>query len=127
MKKVLIVDDNPVNLKLFQYALKPVQAEFTVARDGNEAIEKISSERPDLVILDIQIPGISGLEVAKRVKSDPELKDTILVAVTAYSMEGDKQKILAAGCDWYISKPIDTRAFPQVIQRFLDGEGPPEN
>lgn len=123
-KKVLLVEDNELNLKLYLYALRPVDAQILVARNGNEALDQIFNERPDLVVLDIQIPGISGIDVAKQVRDNPEFADLPIIAVTAYSMAGDKEKILAAGCNYYLSKPIDTRAFPKILQAILDGESP---
>src|SRR5271157_134308 len=123
-KKLLIVEDNELNLKLYQYALRPVQAQIIVARNGHEALELILNEKPDLVILDIQIPGISGIEVVKSVRQNPEFADMPVIAVTAYTMVGDKEKILNAGCNYYLSKPIDTRAFLRIIQALLNGEIP---
>ena len=112
-KKVLLVEDNEPNLKLYLYALRPVGAQILVARDGNETLDQIFNGKPDVVVLDIQIPGISGIDVAKQVRENPEFVDLPIIAVTAYSMAGDKEKILAAGCNYYLSKPIDTRAFPK--------------
>jgi|SRR5271157_2969346 len=123
-KRVLIVEDNELNLKLYLYALRPVGAQILVAHNGNEALDQIFNEKPDLVVLDIQIPGISGIDVAKTVRENPEFADLPIIAVTAYSMAGDKEKILNSGCNYYLSKPIDTRAFPKIIQSILDGETP---
>jgi CheY-like chemotaxis protein len=123
-KKMLIVEDNELNLKLYMYALRPVDAEIMVARNGPEALRLINDEKPDLVILDIQIPGISGIEVAKTVRKNPDYAGVVIIAVTAYTMVGDKEKILNAGCDYYLSKPIDTRAFLKIIQTIFAGEIP---
>ncbi len=124
-KKILIVEDNDLNLKLYLYALRPIAADILIAKNGDDALTLIQKEKPDLVILDIQIPGKSGIEVAKIVRAKPELDKIAIIAVTAYSMAGDKEKILAAGCNYYLSKPIDTRAFPKIIQDVLDGKKPP--
>ncbi len=124
-KKILIVEDNELNLKLYLYALKPINADFLIAKNGEDALSLIQKDKPDLVILDIQIPGKSGIEVAKIVRLNPEFIKMQIIAVTAYSMAGDKEKILAAGCNYYLSKPIDTRAFPKIIQNLLDGKIPP--
>jgi CheY-like chemotaxis protein len=123
-KKLLIVEDNELNLKLYLMVLRPLNAELLVARNGKDALDLIQAEKPDAVVLDIQIPGISGIEVAKAVRANPDVAGTPIIAVTAYSMAGDKEKILAAGCDYYLSKPIDTRAFPTIIQDILDGNVP---
>jgi CheY-like chemotaxis protein len=125
VKKLLIVEDNELNLKLYLYALRPLNAQILVARNGEEALDLIFREKPDAVVLDIQLPGIGGMEVAKAVRTNPDVAGTPIIAVTAYSMVGDKDKILAAGCDYYLSKPIDTRAFPRIIQSVLDGKTPP--
>jgi two-component system cell cycle response regulator DivK len=124
IKKLLIVEDNELNLKLYLYALRPLDAQILIARNGEEALDLVLREKPDAVVLDIQIPGISGMDVAKAVRADPDVAGTPIIAVTAYSMAGDKEKILAAGCDYYLAKPIDTRAFPRIIQSILDGEVP---
>jgi two-component system cell cycle response regulator DivK len=123
-KKLLIVEDNELNLKLYLYTLRPIDAQILISRNGHEALNLILKEKPDLVILDIQIPGISGIEVAKTVRQNPALANIPLIAVTAYTMVGDKEKILNAGCDYYLSKPIDTRAFLKIIQTILAGEIP---
>lgn len=119
-KKILIVEDNELNRKLYFYTLKSIDAEFSIAVDGYEALDKIRKENPDLVILDIQIPGISGIEVIKEIRKEPQFKNLMVVAVTAYSMQGDMEKILAAGCNHYVSKPINTREFPILIKGLLE-------
>ncbi len=123
-KKILIVEDNDLNLKLYLYALRPIAADILIAKNGDDALNLIQKEKLDLVILDIQIPGKSGIEVAKIVRANPQFSKIQIIAVTAYSMAGDKEKILAAGCNYYMSKPIDTRAFPKIIQDVLDGNKP---
>ncbi len=123
-KKILIVEDNDLNLKLYLYALRPIAADILIAKNGDDALNLIQKEKLDLVILDIQIPGKSGIEVAKIVRANPQFSQIQIIAVTAYSMAGDKEKILAAGCNYYMSKPIDTRAFPKIIQDVLDGNKP---
>ncbi len=120
VKKILIVEDNPNNLQLFSILLRKSPVNLITASDGNEALDIIRREKPDLVILDIQIPGVSGIEVLKEIKAEPEFQDIIFIAVTAYAMQGDKEKILAAGSDYYMSKPIDTRQFPKMVCEILD-------
>jgi len=109
---------------LYLLARRSLDFQVLVARNCEEALDMIQNEKPDAVVLDIQIPGISGIEVAKAVRANPDVAGTPIIAVTAYSMAGDKEKILAAGCDYYLSKPIDTRGFPRTIQSVLNGETP---
>ncbi len=123
-KKLLIVEDNDVNLKLYTYVLRGIDAEISIAKTGKEKKKKIYSINPDLVILDIQIPEINGIEVARQVRLKKEFDKMVILAVTAYSMTGDKEKILQAGCNFYVSKPIDTRAFPVIIKKIFNGENP---
>ncbi|MHA1731028.1 MAG: response regulator [Promethearchaeota archaeon] len=121
-KKVLVVEDNPNNLQLFQIILKRLDVEVLTATDGEEALRTIKREKPDLVVLDIQIPGISGLDVLAEIRGTPDLEGILVIAVTAYAMQGDKEKILAAGANHYLSKPINTREFPKIVEKMLAGE-----
>ncbi len=118
-RKILVVEDNENNLRLFRILLNRPGWELFLARDGEEALRTISEEEPDLIVLDIQIPKVSGLDLVERVRSDPDRTGTKIIAVTAYAMNGDREKILQAGCDGYVSKPIDTRAFPGIVASFL--------
>ncbi len=118
-KKILVVEDNELNLKLFGYVLRSPEVDVMVARTGEEALAMIASERPDLVVLDIQLPGMNGMDVTKQVKQDPRLTHTIIVAVTALAMAGDRERALNAGCNYYLPKPIDTRTFRQTILAIL--------
>ncbi len=124
-KKVLVVEDNELNLKLFKMVLQFEEAELVEARTGPEALLMITREHPDLVILDIQLPCLTGLEVAKQVRQDPSLNPVILVAVTALAMAGDRERALNAGCNYYVPKPIDTRSFREAILGILRGDSPP--
>ncbi len=119
-KKILVVEDNELNLKLFEYVLRSPGVDVRVARTGDEALAMIAREPLDLVVLDIQLPGMSGIDVAKRVRRDPALSCTRIIAVTALAMAGDRERVLDAGCDYYVSKPIDTRSFRQLILGILD-------
>jgi two-component system cell cycle response regulator DivK len=123
-KKITIVEDNELNLKLYQYMLRKIDAEIKFARDGQEALNIITTDPPDLVLLDIQIPGISGLDVIQKLRQMPEFAALPVIAVTAYSMVGDREKILAAGCTEYVSKPIDTHTFPDLITKYLTENTP---
>ena len=116
---ILIVDDNPTNLKLVAYLMSANGYEVTTALDAEAALAAIARNPPRLILMDLQLPGVDGLELTRRLKSDPMTRDIIVVAVTAYAMKGDQAKAVAAGCDDYITKPIDTRALPEAIARHL--------
>lgn len=117
--RILIVEDHPASLELLQYLLQAAGYETLQATDGGEAIDLALAERPDLVICDMQLPEVSGYEVAKRLKGDPELRKVPLIAVTAFSMVGDRDKVLAAGFDGYFSKPIEPELFIAQMENFL--------
>jgi CheY-like chemotaxis protein len=119
-ESILIVDDNQSNLRLIQAILDSEQYEVKSAADAEEAIHLLRDWQPHLILMDIQLPGIDGLELTRRLKRDPTYKDTAIVALTAYAMKGDQEKALAAGCDGYISKPVDTRALPGLIRQYLE-------
>jgi len=118
-EKILIVDDNPTNLKLVAYLMRAKGYEVSTAIDAHAAISEIQAQRPALILMDLQLPGIDGLELTRRLKADPETRGIIIVAVTAYAMKGDQDKAIAAGCDDYVTKPIDTRVLPETIARHL--------
>jgi len=118
-ERILIVDDNAINLKLVAYLMKANGYTVETALDAETALEAIRSNHPDVILMDIQLPGIDGLELTRRLKADPKTRDIVIVAVTAYAMKGDQAKALAAGCDDYITKPIDTRTLPETIARHL--------
>jgi two-component system cell cycle response regulator DivK len=116
---VLIVDDTPVNLKLVRVLLSRQGFEVRTASTAEEALEMAQSFRPRLVLADIQLPGMDGLEMTRRLKAAPETHDTVVLALTAFAMKGDEEKAFAAGCDGYITKPIDTRTFPSLIREYM--------
>jgi len=118
-KRILIVEDNDLNLKLFRDLLSAHGYEIMETKDGVEAINLTRSEKPDLILMDIQLPEISGLDVTRRLKADDSVKHIPIVAVTAFAMKDDEAKILAAGCEAYISKPISIGVFLNVVRRFL--------
>src|SRR6056297_1046265 len=124
MKKILIVEDNDINLKLYNHVIKKIDAEQYVARDGKQALKLAREHVPDVIILDIQIPEINGMEVAKTLRKDSKFDNVKILAVTAYSMRGDKEKILNSGCDYYLSKPISTRELPKIVEDLLNGRPP---
>ncbi|MBA3461380.1 MAG: response regulator [Deltaproteobacteria bacterium] len=116
---ILIVDDNPTNLKLVAYLMSASGYQVTTAIDADAAIAAIANHRPRLILMDLQLPGVDGLELTRQLKADPSTRDIIVVAVTAYAMKGDQARAMAAGCDDYITKPIDTRTLPEAIARHL--------
>ena len=118
-ERILIVDDNATNLKLVAYLMKANGYDVATALDAESALVSLGINRPDVILMDIQLPGIDGLELTRRLKADPGTRDIVIIAVTAYAMKGDQDKALAAGCDEYITKPIDTRALPETIARHL--------
>jgi CheY-like chemotaxis protein len=118
---VLVVDDNPANLKLLRVALETEGYETTSAVDADDAIRALQLRRPDLILMDVQLPGMDGLDLSRRLKADPTTHGIVIVAVTAYAMKGDRQKALDAGCDGYLTKPIDVLSLPRDIDHFLSG------
>jgi CheY-like chemotaxis protein len=122
---VLVVDDNPVNLKLACFVLERSGYRVRSAANAEEALAAIAELKPRLVLMDIQLPGMDGLELTRRLKADPATRDIAIVAVTSYAMKGDEEKARLAGCDGYISKPIDTRALPDQVAARLAGAGAP--
>jgi len=125
--KILIVEDNVQNRLLMVDILKIHGFEIMEARDGQEGIQLAREQQPDLILLDMQMPVMDGLEAARRLKADPETRAIKILAITSFAMKGDLERILAAGCDEYMAKPIDTRQLPVVVRRLLnlgDGHGP---
>jgi len=120
--KILIVEDNQDNRELIVKALKINGYKLIEAVDGEEAIEKAKSERPDLILMDLFIPKIDGYEVTRRLKGNDEFKNIPVIACTAHAMKGDMEDALAAGCDGYIPKPIDVRLSSNQINSFLHKE-----
>lgn len=116
---ILVVDDNPLNLKLTRILLSGEGYQVRAAVDGNEAFDALKTFHPRLILMDIQLPGIDGLELTRRLKADPAMRDVVILALTAYAMKGDEEKAQEAGCDGYIAKPIDTRSLPGVIRSYL--------
>jgi CheY-like chemotaxis protein len=123
-KTILVVEDNKLNMKLVKGLIKIGKYRLLEAMDAESGIELIREKRPDLVLMDIQLPGMDGLSATKIIKEDPELKDIPIVALTSYAMQGDKEKALAAGCTGYITKPIDTRKFLETVSQYLNGDNP---
>jgi len=118
-KTVLIVEDNELNMKLFNDLLEAHGYVTVQTRNGMEAIELARLHRPDLILMDIQLPEVSGLEVTKWIKSDEELKHIPVIAITAFAMKGDEEKIRQGGCEAYLSKPISVVKFLETVKNYL--------
>ncbi len=119
-KKVLIVEDNELNMKLFSDLLDAHGFETEQTREGLKAISLAKAFRPDLILMDIQLPEVSGLEVTKWIKDDKSLADIPIIAVTAFAMKGDEKRIRDGGCEAYISKPINVSSFLETIRKFIN-------
>jgi two-component system cell cycle response regulator DivK len=118
-KTVLIVEDNELNMKLFNDLLEAHGYYTLQTKDGVEALRMARTHRPDLILMDIQLPEVSGLEVTKWLKEDDDLRTIPIIAVTAFAMKGDEQKIRDGGCEAYIAKPISVASFMSTVERFL--------
>jgi two-component system cell cycle response regulator DivK len=118
-KTVLIVEDNELNMKLFNDLLVANGYRTLQVRDGRNVVELVRAERPDLILMDIQLPEISGLGVTKLLKDEPDLRSIPVVAITAFAMKGDEEKIRQGGCDGYIAKPISVVSFLKTVADFL--------
>ena len=119
-KTVLVVEDNNVNMKLFHDVLEAHRYNVLQAKDGMEGWRMAREHRPDLILMDIRLPGVSGLDVTKWLKTDETLKSIPVIAITAFAMEGDEEKMLEGGCDAYIPKPISVSDFLQTVERFAN-------
>lgn len=119
-KTILVIEDNPLNMKLVRSILARGNYSVLEAADAETGMLLAREKQPDAILMDIQLPGIDGLSAARILKSDPRCKNTIIIAVTSYAMENDDKKAYDAGCDGYITKPIDTKSFLQTIDLFLE-------
>lgn len=117
--RILIVDDNAVNLKMMRVLLTGEGYTVRTAADAEEALVTVRDFAPRLIVMDIQLPGMDGLTLTRKLKADPATRDTTILGLTAYAMKGDEQRVLEAGCDGYVAKPIDTRTFPALIASYL--------
>ena len=121
-KKVLIVEDNELNMKLFHDLLEANGIDTVQTNEGKRAVDMAREHKPDLIIMDIQLPEISGLEITKLIKEDDDLKHIPVIAVTAFAMKGDEQKIREGGCEDYVSKPISVTRFIEVVRKHLGND-----
>ena len=121
-EKILVVDDYEDNLKLIRIVLSKEGYEVQTSGSAEDALRSVNKFRPDLILTDIQMPGMDGLELTRRLKADGETRHLPVVALTAYSMKGDQEKFMAAGCDGYIPKPINIPTFASEVRRFLPAQ-----
>ena len=117
--RTLIVDDNAINSELAAFVLEAAGFVVECVANATEALQRIEASRPDVILMDIQLPGMDGLALARALKDDPTTRDITIVAFTAYAMKGDEAKMRAAGCDGYISKPIDVSRFAAQLRASL--------
>ena len=118
-EKILIIEDNDRNRKLVKILLEANKYEVIEAGTGEEALKYLQDNKPAVILLDIQLPNMDGITLAKMLKSRDDTKDIPIIAVTAYAMKGDKERMLEAGCDAYVSKPIDTRQLPLIVAEMI--------
>jgi len=116
---VLVVDDNPANADLVSFILAKQGYQVHVAADATEALAMVTAFSPQLILMDLQLPGMDGLTLTRQLKADATTRQIIVIALTAYAMKGDEQRAREAGCDGYISKPINTRTLPGIIAEYL--------
>lgn len=119
MKRVLVVEDNENNIYLIRFILQKNGFEFIEARDGETGVELAVKEKPDLILMDIQLPVLDGYEATKRIKTMEETKDIPIIALTSYAMVGDREEALNVGCDGYIEKPINPETIIAEIKKYL--------
>ena len=119
-QSILVVDDNPDNLKLTQVLLECEGFEVRMAEDARQTLEALQTYRPMLILMDVQMPEMDGLELTRKLRLDPALGDVIIVALTAYAMKGDQENARAAGCDGYIAKPVDPQGLAAEVAAYLE-------
>lgn len=120
--RILVVEDHPASLEMMDFLLRAMGYETLLAKDGPMALEIAAHTRPDLVVCDLQLPKMSGYEVAERFRADPAMREVPMIAVTAFSMPGDKEKVLAANFEGYYAKPIDPERFVSQMEQYLAPE-----
>jgi len=117
--RVLVIEDNPLNLELIVDLLEAKDFSVLQARNAEEGLRLARDTGPDLILMDLSLPGMDGLAATQRLKADPATRPLLVIALTAHAMKGDEAAALAAGCDGYLTKPIDTRTFPDQVTRFI--------
>ena len=118
-EKILIVEDNPIHMRLIEMTLRGKNYTLLKATDGEEALDMAMRERPDLILMDLNLPQMTGFEVAKKLRDNPAFSRTPIIALTAYAMRGDRERVIESGCDAYLTKPINTHELPVVIAEML--------
>ncbi len=121
-KTILIVEDNELNMKLFNDLLKSGGYETLQSRNGVDGIDLAKKHKPDLIVMDIQLPELSGIDAIKWLKQDADLRATPVIAITAFAMKGDEERIRESGCDAYLSKPISINKFLETVRNFVGGQ-----
>ncbi len=122
MKKVLIIEDNENNMYMMRFIVNKLGHEVLEARDGAAGVDLAERERPDLILMDIQLPVLDGYAATRRIREDPALAAIPIIAVTSYAMVGDREKAIAAGCTAYVEKPIDPPSFIKVLEKYIPAE-----
>ncbi len=122
MKKVLIIEDNENNMYMMRFIVNKLGHEVLEARDGASGVDLAERERPDLILMDIQLPVLDGYAATRRIREDPALAAIPIIAVTSYAMVGDREKAIAAGCTAYVEKPIDPPSFIKVLEKYVPAE-----
>ena len=117
--RILVIDDHPINTDMVRFVLEPAGMQVDVASGAAQGLERIKQARPDLVLMDVQMPEVDGLTLTRQLRADPATQDLVIVAFTAFAGPGDEYSILQAGCDGYIAKPIDVNSFTARIREFL--------
>jgi len=118
-KSILIVEDNQTNAQLLKDVLVIKGYEVFIVTNGDDALASMEASKPDLVLMDVQLPGMDGYEVTRKMRENPQTKELPVIAVTAYALKGDKKKAMDAGCDGYMSKPINTRELPKMVENLI--------
>jgi two-component system, cell cycle response regulator DivK len=118
-KRILVVEDQPDNRQIIRDMLAPTDYEIIEAEDGEQALAAVAKERPDLILMDIQLPVMDGYEATRRIKADPALRSIPIIAVTSYALSGEEKKARAAGCDEYVPKPFSPRQLLAKIRQYM--------
>jgi len=119
MKSILVVEDNKTNAQLLKDVLGVRGYDVDIVMNGDDALKKLEVTHPDLILMDVQLPGMDGLEVTRILKNNPKTQDIPVIAITAYALKGDREMAMQAGCDEYMSKPINTRELPKMVERLI--------
>jgi CheY-like chemotaxis protein len=117
-RRILVIDDNAMNVELVEFVLTAAGYEVATAESAEQGFARIAQQRPNLILMDIQMPGLDGLEMTRRLKADPATREIVIVAFTAYAMKGDEQRMKEAGCDGYLPKPIKVKTLAQDLAQW---------